>query len=168
MWPMVEFDPVGTIAFFRERHRVESRITGCVLIAVPADRLSYTPHPASSTAGAVAWTIVRCLRACNRLTEIDTAEISLDVAPDHATLVESFDAESRMLAERLAVLSQQDWTTDRSVTSLGRVLLNHSMGQIFWLFHVDAIHHRGQISTFLRGFGAKVPSIYGPSGDSQR
>jgi len=28
-------------------------------------------------------------------------------------------------------------------------------------------HHRGQLSTYLRPMGAKVPSIYGPSADSQ-
>jgi uncharacterized damage-inducible protein DinB len=30
-----------------------------------------------------------------------------------------------------------------------------------------SIHHRGQLSTYLRSMGGKVPGIYGPSGDSQ-
>jgi uncharacterized damage-inducible protein DinB len=34
-----------------------------------------------------------------------------------------------------------------------------------WSFLFDIVHHRGQISTYLRPMGAKVPSIYGPSGD---
>jgi uncharacterized damage-inducible protein DinB len=34
-----------------------------------------------------------------------------------------------------------------------------------WGFLFDAIHHRGQISTYLRPMGGKVPSIYGPSAD---
>jgi uncharacterized damage-inducible protein DinB len=29
------------------------------------------------------------------------------------------------------------------------------------------VHHRGQLSAYLRPMGAKVPSIYGPSGDSK-
>jgi 2,4-dienoyl-CoA reductase-like NADH-dependent reductase (Old Yellow Enzyme family) len=33
-------------------------------------------------------------------------------------------------------------------------------------FHFDEIHHRGQISTYLRPMGAKVLSIYGSSGDA--
>ena len=36
-----------------------------------------------------------------------------------------------------------------------------------WGFFFDAIHHRGQLSTYLRPMGANVPSIYGPSGDEQ-
>jgi len=30
-----------------------------------------------------------------------------------------------------------------------------------------SVHHRGQLSTYLRPMGGKVPGIYGPSGDTQ-
>ena len=39
------------------------------------------------------------------------------------------------------------------------------LGEMLWGFLFDAIHHRGQLSSYLRPMGAKVPSIYGPSGD---
>ena len=48
----------------------------------------------------------------------------------------------------------------------GRVALEGPASDIVWLFHFDEIHHRGQLSTYLRPMGAKVPSIYGASGDS--
>jgi uncharacterized damage-inducible protein DinB len=35
-----------------------------------------------------------------------------------------------------------------------------------WMLMLDAIHHRGQLSTYLRPMGGKVPSIYGPSADT--
>jgi uncharacterized damage-inducible protein DinB len=34
-----------------------------------------------------------------------------------------------------------------------------------WGFLFDIVHHRGQITTYLRPMGSKVPQIYGPSGD---
>jgi uncharacterized damage-inducible protein DinB len=34
-----------------------------------------------------------------------------------------------------------------------------------WLMLMDSIHHRGQLSVYIRPAGGKVPSIYGPSGD---
>lgn len=37
--------------------------------------------------------------------------------------------------------------------------------QVFWIMLMDAVHHRGQLSVYLRMVGAKVPSIYGPSLD---
>jgi uncharacterized damage-inducible protein DinB len=164
---MPEFDSVGTISFFRERHRVESATTAGVLRAMPEELLAYSPHPASSTAGATAWTIVRCLRLCNQLVHSATAEVSHEAHPGHNELLPAFEIEARLLATSLLQMDQHDWCAERSVTSGEHLLLRQPMGQIFWLFHVDAIHHRGQTSTYLRGFGAKVPSIYGPSGDSQ-
>ncbi|HXF29627.1 MAG TPA: DinB family protein [Chlamydiales bacterium] len=40
-------------------------------------------------------------------------------------------------------------------------------GMMAWDFLLDLIHHRGQLSTHLRPMGGKVPSIYGPSADTQ-
>jgi uncharacterized damage-inducible protein DinB len=34
-----------------------------------------------------------------------------------------------------------------------------------WGFLFDLIHHRGQLSTYLRPMGSTVPAIYGPSAD---
>jgi uncharacterized damage-inducible protein DinB len=36
---------------------------------------------------------------------------------------------------------------------------------ILWFMLMDSIHHRGQLSVYVRMTGGKVPSIYGPSGD---
>lgn len=37
--------------------------------------------------------------------------------------------------------------------------------ELIWFLVHDTVHHRGQLSTYLRVMGAKVPSIYGPSAD---
>jgi uncharacterized damage-inducible protein DinB len=79
--------------------------------------------------------------------------------------VAEYERLARSLTVELLGMTQEDWKNERTVTTGGRVLLTQPLGQVFWLFHVDAIHHRGQISTYLRPLGAKVPSIYGPSGD---
>jgi uncharacterized damage-inducible protein DinB len=39
------------------------------------------------------------------------------------------------------------------------------VSQIMWLMLMDSIHHRGQLSVYIRMAGGKVPSIYGPSAD---
>jgi len=162
---MADYDPIGTIAFFRERHRVESEVTGKVLRAMSPKMLEYRPHPASSTVGVTAWTIVRCLRLCHQLTRSVTSEISGEDPPEYDGLVRDFETEAQALAAELLGMDQLKWREERIVKAGERILLRQPLGQIFWLFHVDAIHHRGQISTYLRGFGAKVPSIYGESGD---
>ena len=42
---------------------------------------------------------------------------------------------------------------------------NVKVGELLWDLRHDQIHHRGQLSVYLRLVGAKVPSIYGPSAD---
>ena len=48
----------------------------------------------------------------------------------------------------------------------GKVVSEQPVGQFLWFILFDAIHHRGQLSAYLRPMGAKVPPIYGPSADS--
>ena len=47
----------------------------------------------------------------------------------------------------------------------GQVVMEKPMMEFLWDFMFDAIHHRGQLSAYLRPMGGKVPSIYGPSAD---
>jgi uncharacterized damage-inducible protein DinB len=162
---MCEYDPLGTIAFFRERHRVESRTTLRVLAALPLDRLSYSPHPQSPSAGTTAWTIVRGLNLCTDLLRCSAAAVSREIHPEHVNLAAEFETSSSLLADGLLGLKQQDWMVERMVTSDGAIILAQPLGQILWLFHFDSLHHRGQLSTYLRPLRARVPSIYGPSGD---
>lgn len=39
---------------------------------------------------------------------------------------------------------------------------------MLWGFLFDMVHHRGQLSAYIRPMGGKVPSIYGPSADSEQ
>ena len=38
-------------------------------------------------------------------------------------------------------------------------------GSMLWMMLSDTIHHRGQLSVYLRIASGKAPSIYGPSAD---
>lgn len=163
---MPDFDPVGTIEFFRERHRVESATTAKVLRAIPADKLNYRAHSGSSTAGTTAWTIVRCLQVSIQLTRSNGAEVLQTLPPDHEALLAEFHQCAQDLQRELVTIDQAEWLKDRSVFSNGVVILQQPLGQILWLFLFDEIHHRGQLSTYLRPMGGKVPSIYGPSADA--
>ena len=46
-----------------------------------------------------------------------------------------------------------------------KTLGDYTRAEFLWFMIHDEIHHRGQFSIYLRMSGAKVPSIYGPSGD---
>jgi hypothetical protein len=41
----------------------------------------------------------------------------------------------------------------------------HAAAPMAWSFLFDIVHHRGQITTYLRPMGSTVPQVYGPSAD---
>jgi uncharacterized damage-inducible protein DinB len=63
-------------------------------------------------------------------------------------------------------------TDDAAWGSPGRFLVNDNVVyelprmQLAWILFLDSIHHRGQLSTYLRPMGSSCPSIYGPSADA--
>ncbi|HEY4051416.1 MAG TPA: DinB family protein, partial [Acidobacteriaceae bacterium] len=162
--PMPEATNVGTIQFFRERQRVETPLTTNVFQALPSDKLAYRPHPNSQTAATAAWTIVRCLAACEELARKGVAELQHDEPPSHAEIVDQYVKLSASVADQLSTMDQQQWEEIATLTVTRTPILKKPLGEILWLFFFDAIHHRGQLSTYLRPLGARVPSIYGKSG----
>ena len=49
----------------------------------------------------------------------------------------------------------------------GKMVSEQAGSAFLWMIHFDAIHHRGQLTTYLRPMGSRVPAIYGPSGDER-
>jgi uncharacterized damage-inducible protein DinB len=47
----------------------------------------------------------------------------------------------------------------------GQEITNETGYEHAWTFLLDIIHHRGQLSAYLRAMGSTVPQIYGPSAD---
>ena|SRR5579872_7196790 len=87
----------------------------------------------------------------------------------HATLAKilnRFEEMSHRHAVQLKSFPLENWSRVAQLRAGDRIAMEGPASDILWLFHFDEIHHRGQLSTYLRPMGAKVPSIYGLSGDS--
>ena len=137
-----------------------------VLRAVPKDQLGYRPHPRSSAAGDIVWLLASELSdAC---VIVDRGELDFVLPPAPATLEESiaaYEHNATELEKRLARLDDAAWEKKVRFLMNGQVAWEAPLGEMLWGFLFDAIHHRGQLSSYLRPMGGKVPSIYGPSAD---
>ena len=71
------------------------------------------------------------------------------------------------LGEKVAALDEAAWSRSVQFWAGGKRARDLLLGQLLWFFLFDAIHHRGQLSTYLRPMGGKNPSIYGPTADTQ-
>jgi uncharacterized damage-inducible protein DinB len=136
-----------------------------VLKAVPPDRADYRPHPRSTSAGDLVWLLAHELSdACE---VIDRGEINFVPKPAPAVpeSIAAYERNADELDRRLSTLDDAKWDSKARFLVDGNPAWEATLGNMLFGFLFDAIHHRGQLSSYLRPMGAKVPSIYGPSGD---
>ena len=142
----------------------ESRTTKKVLEAVPADKCDYRPDPVSKTANE----LVRHIAAAEmRFLETtinaefstagglpDSVKTPAEVAAWYSeTFARNFEKLTQLKGEHLVKITDFRGVLKMPAVAFLQLGLSHS------------IHHRGQLSSYLRCMGAKVPSIYGESYD---
>jgi uncharacterized damage-inducible protein DinB len=151
--------------------REEAVTTKRVLERVPAEKLSWKPHPKSMSLGQLALHVASIpgnLAKLAQLEEFDASEASFeppvpnDLKEIHAALDQSvWSAEACLsgMSEQAALgtwrltLRGRELFTKPRVGLLRSIMLNH------WY------HHRGQLSVYLRLLDVPVPVIYGRSAD---
>jgi uncharacterized damage-inducible protein DinB len=82
-------------------------------------------------------------------------------------MVDLFERRSQELADVVSTMDETSWNRIAQFSYNGKVVSEQSIGQFLWFILFDAIHHRGQLSAYLRPMGGSVPAIYGPSADSR-
>ena len=148
----------------------ETATTRRLIDRVPQDRLPWKPHEKSMSLGGLA------LHLANLPTWADTifehTSFDLAAAPPNlaeptfaAEIVQHFDrslAAARIALDKPDVAFVEHWTLKRGgqeIFTMPRIAAFRS----FVMSHL--IHHRGQLSVYLRLNDVAVPAIYGPSAD---
>jgi uncharacterized damage-inducible protein DinB len=129
--------------------------------------MQYKPHERSPSAEQITWILTSELRAGVSVVKEHRAEWKSDPAPPLAEMIALFGKWSNELIEGVAGMSDEDWNGTARFYYNGKVVSEQPAERFLWMIHFDAIHHRGQLTTYLRPMGGKVPAIYGPSGDER-
>lgn len=138
----------------------EAVTTRNVLARIP-EGSSYRPDPKSRTAQEIAWQIVCEEQMIIEALESGTASWAPPPMPGSMReVLEAYDAQSRTLPDRWKALPKDRWEGELEFFGSRR-----PASPMAWSFLFDIVHHRGQITTYLRPMGSTVPQIYGPSGD---
>lgn len=154
------------LEFLKARRAAELPTFKNVLDALPSNRWDYTPHERSPSARQIAWTLAAETRACSVIVDEGRVEWKPESPPAEVEAIKRSFAEAyRELDERLDKLDDHNWQKNIQLIVGGRVVREMPLGDFLWFFFFDAIHHRGQLSTYIRPMGGRVPAIYGPSGD---
>ncbi len=157
---------MSNLEFCLARRKAERPAFIRVLKAIPKDRSDYRPDPKARTALDLAWLLAVEEAALLSLVETGVVEWK-DSAPAGSLdeIVASFERDSGEFNHRLENLDETGWERNVKILMGGGAVWEDALSMMVWGFLFDAIHHRGQLSTYLRPMGGKVPSIYGPSAD---
>jgi len=138
----------------------ESGTTRKVLSRIP-EGSTYKPDPKSRTAQEIAWQIVCEEKMLIDALETGVAEWAPPTQPTTmAEVLAAYDAQSAQMPERWKALSDERWNGTMDFFGTAR-----PAAPMAWSFLFDIIHHRGQITTYLRPMGSTVPQVYGPTAD---
>jgi uncharacterized damage-inducible protein DinB len=150
-----------------EAYERETATTLRVLRAYPEAESELRPHPRSKTARELAW-MFTCELGLVAGAIRGTLDLGGGIPPAPDTMADVVASFERARSEALDLISA---ATDTQLTGTTRFFTApRTMGEVpnvpfLWFLLHDQIHHRGQLSVYLRMAGGKVPSIYGPSAD---
>lgn len=152
-------------AFFLKHWEKEAVATGKVISRIP-EGATYRPDPKSRTAREIAWLMVREEVA---LAEgLEKGAFTWEEVPAPATVGEvqaEYKRQHDAVTQRLHAVPAARWEEQMPFLWGGQEVMRDTGYEMSWGFLLDQIHHRGQLSTYLRPMGANVPAIYGPSAD---
>lgn len=157
---------MSNLEFLQSRRHAEYPVFIKVLEALPQERFDYRPHERSPSAAEVVWTLALETRACCDL--VDSGCVNWKPVPppsDPSAILAAFREHSAALDDRLQRMNDEGWQKSAQLLINDKLERNATVGEFLWYIFFDAIHHRGQLSAYIRPMGGQVPSIYGPSGD---
>ena len=138
----------------------ETQTTYKVLSRIP-EGSTYKPDPKSRTAGEIAWQI-----ACEEkmlIEAFESGKVEWNPPPAPHTmkdLVATYHRQSADIVRRWKALPDSVWAGVLDFFGHER-----PAAPMAWSFLFDIVHHRGQLTTYLRPMGSTVPQVYGPSAD---
>jgi uncharacterized damage-inducible protein DinB len=141
----------------------EAEITKKVIAAVPDAASSYKPDPVARTAKELAWHLANTdVQFLDGIADLNFKMESPEHPPQtSAEVVAWYDQNVKRGVAAIAALTPEQLLTP--VNFYGVFNLPAVLYLGFLTSH--SIHHRGELSTYLRPMGSKVPSIYGGSYD---
>lgn len=154
--------------------KYESISTRKMLERIPPDVFAWKPHEKSTEIGHLAHHIARLpsfVKPIMTSNEFDMASSGQPPPDLHSVeeLVNSFDTSLAEAIEHLNNASMEDLTPTWKLKSGDHTLFEMPrIGVVRSLVLSHLIHHRGQLSVYLRLRDIPVPSIYGPSADEQQ
>ena len=155
-------------ALFLKFWEKEAPATRKVLARIPQAKSDYRADPKARNARDIAWLIVQEEISLVEALEKSRFEwVELPTPPTVQEILSTYDQRHDDLTARLRTLDAHKLEGPVPFIFNGEEAFRDTGFALAWGVLFDLIHHRGQLSTYLRPMGSTVPAIYGPSADEQ-
>jgi uncharacterized damage-inducible protein DinB len=154
--------------------KYESSLTKKMLEQVPLDKKDWKPHEKSMTVGRLATHVAENIHWISDIIHIDDFDFMKDYSfkPNTAgsteELLQIFQTNLDLAISDLSSMSDDDFDKNWTVRRGEQVMFStpKKVSIRGWAFS-HMIHHRGQLSVYLRLLDVPVPGMYGPSADEK-
>jgi uncharacterized damage-inducible protein DinB len=149
---------------------VEMASTRKLLERVPGDKAAWKPHDKSFSLGHLAQLVSLMpgwIATSLREPEIDLAKAAGYSLESTDTLLRMFDANARDARVALEAVTGPALDEPWSLKHGERALLTLPRGEVVRQHLNHLIHHRGQLTVYLRLVNVPLPSVYGPTADER-
>jgi len=146
----------------------EMATTRRVLERVPSDKGEWKPHPKSFSIAHLAQLVAGMpgwITATLRTSALDLGSFKGYSVETTETLLAVFDKNVREAREALAAATESDFAKPWQLKRGDQVLMSLPTGPVVRQNINHLVHHRGQLTVYLRLLDVPVPSIYGPTAD---
>lgn len=146
----------------------EMATTRRVLERVPTDRGTWKPHPKSFPLGHLAQLVATMPGWITQMltqTDLDLSSGGRYSLESTATLLEKFDKHVSEARAALAAAQDPDFDVPWSLRMARQVLFTLPRRDVLRQTINHLVHHRGQLTVYLRMNDVPIPSIYGPTAD---
>lgn len=149
----------------------EAAATRKLLERLPASKLAWKPHPKSQTLGQLAYHVASTPALVTEMLAKDTLDAATvdfkAVQPQSVDEVRTrYETGLQGAKEALSRWGERDLATTWRLTAGGKDLMAAPKGALIRMLVLNHhVHHRGQLTVYLRMLDVPLPSVYGPSAD---
>lgn len=149
---------------------VEMPTTRRLLERVPSDKGDWKPHPKSFSLAHLSQLVARMpgwLTGTMRQPDIDLTSFQGYSNETTQTLLDEFDRNVREARDAIGSAEESVYGQPWSLKRGGHVLFTLPRGAVMRQTINHLVHHRGQLTVYLRLLDVPLPSIYGPTADEK-
>ncbi len=154
----------------------ETATTRLLLERVQDEKSGFKPHARSRSLGELAihiahipqWSSIALERKEFDTSPPDGGRPPVPVYESASSMLQLYDANVRAARDLLARTSDGEFMAAWTLKSAGKPLFSMPRVAVFRSFVLNhAVHHRGQLSVYLRLLDVAIPNIYGPTADTE-